>query len=303
MAESALISAAELAEIVGDVVVLDVQYTLDGQGADLYASRHLPGAPHLDLDTVLADPAGDRGRHPMPSVERLQHGLRALGLHDDSAVIVYDQGPSLGAARAWCVLRWAGLTDVRVLDGGLAAWVRAGLPVETSSAASPAPSSPVPQPGNSQVVARRADTGADSGAEAGTLTVRPDSVPILDVDDVLEHIAGGGVLLDARTAERFRGEVEPIDTEAGHIPGAMSLPVSEVMDADGTFADAAVIRSVLGQRGIPLDGPVATSCGSGITACQLSLALHEAGIESAPFIGSWSEWIRDPGRPRATGDA
>lgn len=272
MAESALISAAELAEIVGDVVVLDVQYTLDGQGADLYASRHLPGAPHLDLDTVLADPAGDRGRHPMPSVERLQHGLRALGLHDDSSVIVYDQGPSLGAARAWCVLRWAGLTDVRVLDGGLAAWVRAGFDTTVE----------VPQ------------------VDPGTITVRPGSVPVLEADDVLRFIAQGGTLLDARTEERFRGEVEPIDTEAGHIPGAINLPAGQVLRPDGTFAAPEAIRTALAERGIPVGGVVGTTCGSGITAAQLTLALHEAGIESVPYIGSWSEWIRDPGRPRAT---
>ena len=279
MAESALISAAELAAVLGSVVVLDIQYTLDGQGADLYAARHLPGAPHLDLDAVLADPAGERGRHPMPSVARLEGGLRALGLHDDSAVVVYDQGPSLGAARAWCVLRWAGLSDVRVLDGGLAAWERAGLPTADVS------------------------VQLDRNVTPGTITVRPGSVPVLDVDDVLGHLAGGGVLLDARTAERFRGEVEPIDTEAGHIPGAMSLPVAEVMTPDGTFAAAEVVRAALGERAIPLDALVATSCGSGITACQLSLALHEAGIGSVPFIGSWSEWIRDPARPRAIGTA
>lgn len=275
MAESALISAAELAERLDDVVVLDVQFTLDGQGADLYASRHLPGAAHLDLDQVLADPAGPRGRHPLPSVDRLQAGLRAVGLDDDSQVVVYDQGSSLGAARAWWVLRWAGLTDVRVLDGGLAAWERAGLPTATVSVQS------------------------DRNGPPGSVTVRPGSVPVLEVDDVLDHIADGGVLLDARTAERFRGEVEPIDTEAGHIPGATNLPVAEVMAPDGTFATEAVIRAALRERGIPLDVPVATSCGSGITAAQLTLALHEAGIESAPFIGSWSEWITDPDRPRA----
>ena len=273
MAESALISPDELATESSRLVVLDVQYTLDGQGADLYASRHLPGAAHLDLDTVLAGPPGDRGRHPMPSASRLQDGLRALGLHDDARVVVYDQGPSLGAARAWWVLRWAGLTDVRVLDGGLAAWERAGLPTTTEPVV----------------------------AEPGSITIRPGAVPMLDVDDVLGHLEDGGVLLDARTAERFRGEVEPIDTEAGHIPGATSLPVGEVMNQDGTFASAEAIRTALGERRIPINQPIATSCGSGITACQLTLALHEAGIASAPFIGSWSEWIRDPARPRELG--
>lgn len=272
MAESALISAAELRERRGEVVVLDVQYTLDGQGPQLYAAAHLPGAPHLDLDTVLADPPGAGGRHPLPAAGRVQDGLRAVGLHDDSEVVVYDQESSLGAARAWWVLRWAGQSRVRVLDGGLAAWLRAGG--ETTTA--------VPE------------------VETGTITVRPGSVPVLEADDVPRLIAEGGTLLDARTAERFRGEVEPIDTEAGHIPGAHNLPVAQVLNPDGTFASPEAIRSALADHGIPLDGPVGTMCGSGITAAQLTLALREAGIESVPYIGSWSEWIRDPDRPRAT---
>lgn len=278
MADSALLTPAALAEQLDAVVVLDVQFALAGPpAADLYATAHLPGARHLDLDAVLADPPGEHGRHPLPSVERLQAGLRALGLHDDSSVVVYDQQTSLSAARAWWTLRWAGLHDVRVLDGGLAAWEQAGLPVGAG--------------------------GSVADWAPGTVTVRPSALEPLSVTDVLDHLEGGGVLLDARTFERFRGESEPIDSEAGHIPGAANLPISEVLNADGTFASPEAIRSVLGARGIPADGRIATSCGSGITACQLTLALHEAGIPSTPFIGSWSEWIRDPARPRATGDA
>lgn len=276
--ESALISPADLAARLSRVRVLDVQYDLACNGPDLYAVSHLPGAPHLDLDSVLADPPGDRGRHPLPSPSRLQAGLRAVGLHNTDSVVVYDQQTSLGAARAWWVLRWAGLTDVRVLDGGLAAWARAELPLSTD----PVTVSP------------------------GTITVRTGSLPVLEVSDVLAHLERGGVLLDARAAERFRGEVEPIDTEAGHIPGATSLPVTEVLGDDGTFAAPEVIRAVLDRHGIGADriperAVLATSCGSGITACQLSLALHEAGIDSVPYIGSWSEWIRDPERPRGSG--
>jgi len=274
VAESALVSPAELREIRDQVLVLDVQYALVGTlGTELYAVAHLPGAPHLDLDAVLADPPGARGRHPLPAVDRLQSGLRAVGLHDGAKIVVYDQQTSLGAARAWWVLRWAGLEDVRVLDGGLAAWVRAGGGTATD----------VPS------------------VEPGTITVRPGSAPVLTVDEVLPFIDAGGTLLDARTAERFRGEVEPIDVEAGHIPGALNLPIAEVLNPDGTYAPPEVVRAALADHGIRLDGPVATSCGSGITAAQLTLALHEAGIGSAPFIGSWSEWIQDPTRPRATG--
>jgi thiosulfate/3-mercaptopyruvate sulfurtransferase len=273
---SALVSPAELAEALEEVVILDVQYALSGTpGAVRYAAAHLPGARFLDLDAVLADPPGERGRHPLPAADRLEAGLRALGVDDESSLVVYDQETSLSAARAWWVLRWAGLVDVRVLDGGLAAWVRAGHATTTD----------VPDPG------------------AGSVTVRPGSLPVLCVDDVPGFIDGGGILLDARTAERFRGEVEPIDTEAGHIPGSRSLPIAEVLRPDGTFAAPEAIRAVLGEHRIPTTGPVGTSCGSGVTACQLTLALHEAGIESVPYMGSWSEWIRDPRRPRATGPA
>ena len=273
---SALISPADLAAAPDEVVVLDVQYALSGTpGSVRYARAHLPRARFLDLDAVLADPPGERGRHPLPAPGRLEAGLRALGLDDGSSLVVYDQESSLSAARAWWVLRWAGLLDVRVLDGGLAAWVRAGHATTTD----------VPDP------------------EPGSVTVRPGSLPVLEVDDVAGFIEQGGTLLDARAAERFRGEVEPIDTEAGHIPGSRSLPVAEVLRPDGTFAAPEAVRATLGEHRIPTTGPIGTSCGSGVTACQLTLALHEAGIGSTPYIGSWSEWIRDPHRPRATGPA
>ena len=273
---SALIQPAALAERLGEVALLDVQYALSGTpGPVRYAAAHLPGARFLDLDAVLADPPGERGRHPLPAADRLEAGLRGLGVHDDSRVVVYDQQTSLGAARAWWVLRWAGLPDVRVLDGGLEAWVRAGGATMTQ----------VPP------------------AATGTVAVRPGALPVLDVEQVSQFIADGGLLLDARTGERFRGEVEPIDAEAGHIPGSWNLPIAEVLRPDGAFAAPEATLAALGAHRIPPGRPVGTSCGSGVTACQLTLALHEAGVDSTPFIGSWSEWIRDPRRPRATGPA
>ncbi|KAB7744723.1 sulfurtransferase [Nostocoides sp. F2B08] len=278
---SPLISAEALAKRLDRVRVLDVQYALTGTpGEELYAVAHLPGAPHLDLDRVLADPPGSRGRHPLPAVERLQDGLRAAGLHDDSSVVVYDQRTSLGAARAWWVLRWAGLQDVRVLDGGLAAWVRDG----------------------------GATTDALPEVAQGTVTVRPGALPVLAADDVSAFVDSGGLVLDARTPERFRGESEPIDREGGHIPGSVNLPIAELLGPDGTFASPEAIRAAAGAHRIPLGRggaapTLGTSCGSGITACQLTLALRTAGIESVPYIGSWSEWIADPTRPRALGDA
>jgi thiosulfate/3-mercaptopyruvate sulfurtransferase len=272
---TALITPADLAPLLerGEVVVLDIQYTLRGTpGRELYARAHLPGAVFVDLDEALAGPPGRGGRHPLPEPLVLQDALRTAGIDEDTQVVVYDQATSLAAARAWWVLRWAGHPRVRVLDGGLDAWQRAGLPVTQD----------VPAP------------------VVGDVVVRAGSVPVLD-DDMAATMARTGVLLDVRTAERYRGEVEPIDPEAGHIPGAVNLPGAEVLADDGTFLPADAIRAVAARVGVYRDTPVGTSCGSGVTAAQMSLALHEAGIDSIPYIGSWSSWITDPDRPRATG--
>lgn len=272
---SALITADDLATALarGEVRVLDVQYALTGTpGRELYAAGHVPGAPFLDLDTALAGPPGAQGRHPLPDPDVLQAALRACGVGDDDAVVVYDQRTSLSAARAWWILRWAGHPQVRVLDGGLAAWQRAGQPVTTD----------VPSP------------------EPGDLVVRAGSVPVLDADGAAA-MARHGVLLDVRAPERYRGEVEPIDPEAGHVPGAVNLPMAEMLAADGTFLPPARIREVAAAAGVHRDTPVGTSCGSGVTAAQMALALHEVRIDAVPYVGSWSGWIADPSRPRATG--
>jgi thiosulfate/3-mercaptopyruvate sulfurtransferase len=272
---SALVSAVELADLLarGEVRVLDVQYNLRGTpGRELYAAAHLPGAPHLDLDTALAGPPGVRGRHPLPEPAVLQAALRACGVDDDDEVVVYDQATSLASGRAWWVLRWAAHPQVRVLDGGLDAWRRAGLPV-TTEVPSPAP---------------------------GDLVVRPGSVPVLDADGAAA-MARQGVLLDARAPERFRGEVEPIDRVAGRVPGSVNLPITELLAPDGRFLPADEVRLRAAAAGVHRDTPVGTSCGSGVTAAQLALALHTAGIDAIPYVGSWSEWIEDPSRPVATG--
>ena len=276
MTVPALVTPDELASLLsrGEVAVLDVQYNLRGTpGPELYAAAHLPGAPFVDLDEALAGPPGRAGRHPLPDPGVLEDALRAAGLDDDTEVVVYDQLTSLAAARAWWVLRWAGHPQVRVLDGGLAAWQRAGLPTTTD----------VPTP-------RR-----------GTLTVRPGSVPVLDAD-AAATMARTGVLLDVRTPERYRGDAEPIDHTAGHVPGAVNLPMAEVMAADGTFLPAEAIRRRAAEAGVHRDTPVGTQCGSGVTAAQMTLALHTAGITSVPYVGSWSEWIEDDSRPVALGD-
>ena len=273
---SALVTADELADLLarGEVKVLDVQYNLRGTpGPELYAAAHLPGAAHLDLDTALAGPPGVRGRHPLPDPAVLEQALRRCGVDDDDEVVVYDQATSLASGRAWWVLRWAGHPQVRVLDGGLAAWRAADLPV-TADVPTPAP---------------------------GTLTVRPGSVPLLDAGGAAE-MARLGVLLDARAAERYRGETEPIDKVAGHVPGSVNLPMADLLAPDGRFLPPDEVRRRAAAAGVHRDTPVGTSCGSGVTAAQLALALHTAGIDAIPYVGSWSEWIEDPSRPVERGD-
>jgi thiosulfate/3-mercaptopyruvate sulfurtransferase len=272
----ALVTADDLATLHarGEVAVVDVQYSLSGTpGPELYRAAHVPGAPFLDLDQALAGPPGVNGRHPLPDPTVLERALRAAGIGDDTEVVVYDQQTSLGAARAWWVLRWAGHPQVRVLDGGLAAWQRAGLPT-TAEIPSPTP---------------------------GDITVRPGSVPVLDAD-AAAAMTRAGVLLDVRTPQRYRGDAEPIDHTAGHVPGAVNLPMAEVMADDGTFLPAHLIRRRAAEAGVHRDTPVGTQCGSGVTAAQMALALHTAGIAAVPYVGSWSEWIEDPARPVALGD-
>ena len=269
-----LITPAELASAIetGAVHVLDVQYSLAGEGPALYAAAHLADAPHLDLDAVLAGPAGAGGRHPLPDAEVLQAGLRAVGVSAGTPVVVYDQKTSLASARAWWVLRWAGLTDVQVLDGGLAAWQDAGYAVTTEV--------PVPT--------------------SGDVTVAVGSVPVLDAEGAA-RVAQDGILLDSRAGERFRGETEPIDTVAGHIPGARNAPMAEQLTQEGRFRPADELRDYFAGLGIDDTTEIGTSCGSGVTAAHTALALHLAGLEAAPYIGSWSHWITDPERPIETG--
>ena len=269
---SALVTVGELRQE-PDVLLLDVQYNLVGEkGRDLYAAAHLPGARFVDLDADLAGPPGPRGRHPLPDPAVLEAALRRAGLRVGARVVVYDQRTSLAAARAWWVLRWAGLDDVRVLDGGLAAWRGAGGPVTTE----------VPT------------------VEPGDVVVEPGRVPVIEVGDV-QTAARDGILLDSRAPERFRGETEPLDPVAGHIPGAVNAPMADQLRPDGRLRPAGELRDYFAALGIRPGTAVATSCGSGVTAAHTALALHEAGVDAAVFVGSWSEWVADPTRPVATG--
>ncbi|WP_394553265.1 sulfurtransferase [Agromyces sp. MMS24-JH15] len=254
-------------------VVLDVRWSLavpDGRPA--YLAGHVPGAVYVDLDGELADHAVEgRGRHPLPDADRLTRAMRRWGLREGDAVVVMDDLGNQSAARAWWLLRDAGWPDVRMLDGGLAAWVAAGHPLETG----------------------------DVVREPGDATARPGRMPAVDAD-AAAALPERGVLLDARAGERYRGEVEPVDPKAGHVPGAVSAPTSGNLDADGRFLPADALRARFAALGIAPGIEVAAYCGSGVTAAHEVAALAIAGVDAAIFPGSWSQWSREE-RPVATG--
>ncbi len=275
-----LVDAASLAaELAGDArpTLLDLRWRLGGPpGRDSYLAGHLPGAVYADLETDLAGPPGRGGRHPLPDVAVAQESLRRLGVSDDRPVVVYDDQDGGVAARAWWVLRWLGHGDVRLLDGGLRAW----------------------QSGD-----RLLETGDVVPTEPGDLTARPGGLPVLDADGAAET-ARRGVLLDVRAAERYRGEVEPVDPVAGHVPGAVSAPAPGNIGADGRFLPPAELRARFESLGVRPDAAAGAYCGSGVTAAQTVLALEVAGLLGSPaalYAGSWSEWVTDPTRPVARG--
>ncbi|MEV6288086.1 sulfurtransferase [Kribbella sp. NPDC051770] len=269
---SPLITAAELRAATG-LVVLDATWNLMGPpGREAYDAGHVPGAYFVDLDTELAGPPGAGGRHPLPSASVVEALLRRTGIDGDSAVVVYDAANSMAAARARFVLRYFGVENVRVLDGGLAAWKAAGGEVS-------------------------AEVPADA---KGEFVTAGGSLQVLDAEGAAE-IASTGVLLDARAPERFAGEVEPMDKVAGHIPGAVNAPTTGNVAEDGRFLPADELRERFAKLGADGSQPVAAYCGSGVTAAHEALALEIAGVDAPVYVGSWSEWITDPERPVATG--
>jgi thiosulfate/3-mercaptopyruvate sulfurtransferase len=269
-----LVTADELARLLESTkppVLLDVRWALgDPHGHQHYLDGHLPGAVYVDLETELAAPAvPERGRHPLPALGDLQAAARRWGVKDGSPVVVYDNGGNLAAARAWWLLRWAGVADVRLLDGGLGAWQG---PLETGFGPSPEPGDVVLEPGN---------------------------LPVLDIEEAAAF-PGTGVLLDARAGERYRGEQEPIDPRAGHIPGAFSAPTAENLTSDGRFLPPHELAARFRALGAG-DAPVGVYCGSGVTAAHQVAALAVAGFDAALYPGSWSQWSNQPDRPVATG--
>jgi thiosulfate/3-mercaptopyruvate sulfurtransferase len=275
-----LITPRELASLLAGpepLTVADVRWSLTGPpGRVDYCAGHIPGAIFLDVDADLSGPPGPGGRHPLPSPSALQAILRAAGVRATTPVVAYDVADGSVAARLWWLLRWAGHPAVAVLNGGIAAWRAAGLPMTVA----------VPDP------------------QVGTFTVRPGGMPVLDAAQAAT-LARDGVLLDARAAARYQGDAEPVDPRAGHIPGAINAPFSELTDSQGRWLPVGQLRELAHQWGAA-GVDVGAYCGSGINACAVVLGLELAGVTAAQhpaalYAGSWSHWCTDPHRPVATG--
>lgn len=262
-----------------DLVVIDCRFDLldPDAGRRQYAEAHIPGARYASLDDDLArEPGPDDGRHPLPSPENFAARLETLGVSNSSFVVAYDEGAGAIAARLWWMLRWLGHERIAVLNGGLARWQASALPV----------------------------TDRSTPFERGSFVPeRVNADWTVSVSKLEDSLGTGNVVLDARAAPRYRGEHEPIDPVAGHIPGAANLPFTECLADDGRLLPPPELRTVFANamRGRDADQLIAM-CGSGVTACHLLLAMNRAGIgDGRLYVGSWSEWIRNPQRPIATG--
>lgn len=279
-----LVSAEELADELDrdHLIVLDARYKLDHpEGAEAaYRESHLPGARFADLDRDLSDHDRTGGRHPWPDAAKFTEALGRWGISPGYQVVIYDAGDgALAASRAWFMLQALGHRNAAVLDGGWLRWIVSGLPVESG----------IPHPRQARY-------------EGGF-----DQERLLDADQVQAHLDAGGLLVDARAAARFRGESEPLDRAAGHVPGAVNRPYSENLRGDsardGRFKPAAQLKAefeaLIGDHS---PEQVAVMCGSGVTACHHLLAMAHAGLPGGKlFTGSWSGWLEDPDRPIATG--
>jgi len=278
-----LISTDELAARLDDpaLVILDVRHDLaqpETLSETQYRAAHIPGArfAHLDRD-LSARKTGKNGRHPLPSPEACAALFGRLGIDADKQVVAYDSGGGMYAPHVWWMLRWLGHDAVAVLDGGYGKWVREGRPVTAE----------IPDARPVEFALRRVG-------------------PFLSADDVLANLEGHRItLIDARGAERYRGDVEPLDPVAGHIPGAINRPFTQNIEADGTFKSPEKLRAELAAvTGTAPPPTIVNYCGSGVSACHNLLAMEIAGIRGTMlYPGSWSEWCADPARPVARGPA
>ena len=261
-------------------VVLDIRWSLSGPPGNLeFAAGHVPGAVFVDLDADLADPPGAGGRHPLPDPARFAAAMRRAGVSLDRPVVVTDGGDGTFAARAWWLLRHHGHDDVRLLDGGFAAWQESGFDTATGG--------------------RTAPYDDDGPASGLPFTAEVARSAVLDAD-AAGALARSGLLLDARAPARYAGEVEPVDPVAGHIPGAINAPTSMALDAHGRFLGHDELVRRYADLDVAPGATVGAYCGSGVTAAHTVLVLHSLGIDAALYPGSWSEWIVDPSRPVAT---
>lgn len=271
-----LIRAAELRILVESaqrVVILDVRWQLGGPpGHDEYLRGHIPGSVFVSLDDELSNHgAASDGRHPLPPGDSLQAAARRWGVRTGDQVVAYDDSGNLSAARAWWLLRRAGV-DVRLLDGGLKAWTDAGGALDTE----------------------------DAQPDAGTVELLDGTGGVLELEQIPEFMTTG-LLLDARAADRYRGETEPVDPVAGHIPGAASAPTFGNLDQVGRFLNAKLLLERFAALGIDGSTPIAVYCGSGVTAAHEVAALAIAGFDAALYPGSWSQWSNRPELAVATG--
>lgn len=288
--EKVFISAPDLARLKADgkeLKLLDVRWQLGrSDGAAQYAQGHIPGAIYVDLETELASSAGELGRHPLPSPDQLAQSIARWGVTPQTPVVIYDAVAGMSAARAWWLLRWAGFENVQILDGGLPAWTAQGGKLEQASQV-PTASNPAVQEGH---------------------------MPTLTIDQA-GTFPQEALLIDARAHERFKGETEPIDPRAGHIPGALNIPTGSLVNPDGTLKSVAELTQIYAQAGVLEDTEALTHgewpvqsqdvgvyCGSGVTACHQIAVLASLGIDSALFPGSWSQWSQDSSRPAVTGE-
>lgn len=285
MPYTTLISAAELKQHIDNpaFVVLDCRAELTDPraGAAAFAAGHIPGAQHADSDVHLSDkspgPDGEfRGRHPLPTKEAFIETLRGWGVYPNSQVIVYDAHGGMFASRLWWMLRWVGHANVALLDGGLAAWQAVGGALST-------------------------DTPPRS---RGSITLQPALANVVSADQVMANLSTKKqTVLDARAADRFRGENETIDPVGGHIPGAKNRWFKDNLQDDGRFKSAEQLRADFSALTSSADATI-LQCGSGISACHNALAMEIAGLSGASlYPGSWSEWSADKSRPVATGSA
>lgn len=277
---STLITAADLRALLAAaaprVVLLDCSFDLaDGSaGARAFAQGHLPGAIYAHLERDLSGAkTGRNGRHPLPSRQALAERAGAWGITPEVQVVCYDQQGMPYAARAWWLLRWLGHRAVAVLDGGIGAWLAAGGAL--NDAVTPAPAQPA-------------------------YPSLPEAMPSIGAAELQAHL-GQRPVLDARAGERFRGEIEPLDAVAGHIPGAHNRCFKDNLQADGRYKPAGTLRAEF--DALQLDAArLVHQCGSGVTACHNLLAMEHVGLTgSALYPGSWSEWCADPQRPVARG--